>query len=119
MQNGIVLNTDQVYEDINVPYRGKTVTPEDFPYKREGRKEKLLEVHPCNHGRFMRQVVEGWHANNWNPEEQPRVHLALILFVQMLSNIMPTMTFRNTVPINISGLLRVDPERDDVLHLDE
>lgn len=104
------LTQEEIFEDVAQEYRAKTITLVRFPFAEN---LYLLEMHPCNHGNIMHRVVRGWKRLGWDPVTEPRVHLTLLVFLKMLSSVIPTISYDFTITVNMLGLLDKAQHSDD------
>lgn len=118
-EHGIPLRPSAIYEDVASDHAFKTVTMEPFPHGNPGvgalnnmtvpargaRKTLAVHVasiHPCKHANMMQRMLhflnEGSgerRAHSWSmygvPSGHVHVDMYLVLFLQFMASIMPTM----------------------------
>lgn len=59
-EEGLPLNSEEIFEDILSDYVSKTVTIDPHPCTGE----LTVSIHPCRHAAMMKNVVDGWIAHN-------------------------------------------------------
>lgn len=83
---GIPLNHEEIFEDIVLEYRNRTVTLERFPYSGE----LMVSIHPCRHAETMKRFIE---KSRIKPEDY------LLIFLKFISSVLPTINYDFTVAI--------------------
>ena len=58
---------------------------------------RLLTIHPCHHAGVMRRFVE--EAKSKGKKIKP--HMALIIFLKFMSSVMPTVSYDQSLDVEI------------------
>ncbi len=74
-------------------YANKTVTFEDHPKL----SMKQLSIHPCNHARAMKRIIDTIIENGG----KPKVDFSLFVFLKFISSVTPTIEYDNTVDLEL------------------
>lgn len=86
-----MLTDKEMYEDIMEDYAQKTVTYEEHPKQ----SAKQLSIHPCNHARAMKKIIDTVMSNG----AQPKVEFSLFVFLKFIASIVPTIEYDNTIDL--------------------
>ena len=62
-ETGTPLSQDEIFEDIDADYAKKTVTMENHPHSAI----KQASIHPCNHAKVMKTIIDTIVANGGQP----------------------------------------------------
>jgi len=89
--NNKPLPPKEIYADVLSEYTEKTVTVDPHPHE----KTPTVSIHPCRHSAVMKKVVDDWIAQ----EIEPRVDLALFVFLKFISGVVPTINYDFTMDI--------------------
>lgn len=90
-ESGAPLTPDQVFEDVLSEYKEKTVTVDPHPLTGI----PTVSIHPCKHAQVMKKVVQDWQEQGI----EPRVDLALFVFLKFISSVVPTINYDFTMDI--------------------
>ena len=82
-----------MFEDIMSDYAQKTVTYEEHPFD----STRWLSIHPCNHAKVMKKIIDTILANGGNPEPQ----FCLFIFLKFIANVIPTIEYDFTVNVDL------------------
>lgn len=91
--NGELLTQTELFEDIMADYANKTVTFEEHPKQNL----KQLSIHPCNHAKAMKRMIDTVLENKGNP----KVEFSLFFFLKFISSVTPTIEYDNTVDLEL------------------
>lgn len=91
--NGELLSQTELFEDIMADYANKTVTFEEHPKQNL----KQLSIHPCNHAKAMKRLIDTVLENKGNP----KVEFSLFFFLKFISSVTPTIEYDNTVDLEL------------------
>jgi ubiquitin-like-conjugating enzyme ATG3 len=89
-----VLSKEAILDDVMADYANKTVTFEVHPHKP---KEKWASIHPCNHGKVMKKMIDTVAGNGG--EIKP--HQSLFTFLKFISSVVPTIEYDFTVDLEL------------------
>lgn len=90
-EQGLPLESSEIFEDILTDYVSKTVTIDPHPCTGE----LTVSIHPCRHAAVMKKVVNGWLAHGI----APRHDLALVVLLKLISSVIPTIQYDTTADI--------------------
>ena len=82
---GAALSPELLYEDVYWENAHKTVTLERFPFT----EQPMCSVHPCNHGRTMKKIIE----QCMDHDLCPTVEQYLFIFLKLFASIIPFVEF--------------------------
>ena len=91
--DGRMLTQKEMFEDIMADYANKTVTFEDHPKLNM----KQLSIHPCNHARAMKRIIDTIIENGG----KPKVDFSLFVFLKFIQSVTPTIEYDNTVDLEL------------------
>lgn len=94
-ENGAALGPKAVLDDVSSDYANKTVTVEQFPFRKSF---LCASIHPCRHASVMRRLM-GQRRSNQPDGEDVRVDQYLVLFLKFMSSVLPTIEYDNTLSI--------------------
>ncbi|CCG83071.1 Autophagy-related protein 3 [Taphrina deformans PYCC 5710] len=94
------LSVNEVWQDISGEHGGQTVTMESFPHSTTGK--HMASIHPCKHSSVMKVFIDrldhssaraGVAKRSEQPVEDKRIRVDqyLILFLQFVASITPTL----------------------------
>lgn len=63
-EDGKVLSKEEMFLDVMGDYADKTVTFENHPHLTT----KWVSIHPCNHGKVMKKIIDTVISNGGNPQ---------------------------------------------------
>ena len=86
--DGRMLTQKEMFEDIMADYANKTVTFEDHPKLNM----KQLSIHPCNHARAMKRIIDTIIENGG----KPKVDFSLFDLLKFIQSVTPTIEYDNT-----------------------
>lgn len=92
-EEGQVLSEREIFEDIMADYANKTVTIEPHPHLGN----KQASIHPCNHAKVMKKIIDTIQANGGTPE----VHQSVFIFLKFISSVVPTIEYDFTLDVEI------------------
>eukprot|EP00527_Entomoneis_sp_CCMP2396_P009902 CAMPEP_0198138466 /NCGR_PEP_ID=MMETSP1443-20131203/1881_1 /TAXON_ID=186043 /ORGANISM="Entomoneis sp., Strain CCMP2396" /LENGTH=339 /DNA_ID=CAMNT_0043800257 /DNA_START=269 /DNA_END=1285 /DNA_ORIENTATION=+ len=102
---GQPLSAVEMMQDVMTDYANKTVTIEYHPHVAGPH----ASIHPCQHGKVMKRIVQNLIKNNNNstgqPEEDsdpPTVELYLFIFLKFVNSIIPTINYDFTMDVMAS-----------------
>jgi ubiquitin-like-conjugating enzyme ATG3 len=90
-KDGRPLTKEEVYGDVLTEYVQKTVTFDPHPHEIVD----TTSIHPCRHAQVMKKVVDDWVAQG----KEPRVDLAIFVFLKFISGVVPTINYDFTMDI--------------------
>lgn len=92
-EEGNPLSQAEIFEDIAADYAKKTVTMEKHPHI----DMKQASIHPCNHAKVMKTIIETIQANGG----EPQVTQCLFVFLKFISSVVPTIQYDFTVDLEL------------------
>lgn len=92
-EEGNPLSQAEIFEDIAADYAKKTVTMEKHPHL----DMKQASIHPCNHAKVMKTIIETIQANGG----EPQVTQCLFVFLKFISSVVPTIQYDFTVDLEL------------------
>jgi len=99
--NNEPLTPEQVFEDINPSHAKKTVTSGTHPYTNV----ESAYIHPCKHAEVMKAFIKNMEDN----KKEFTVRQYLLLFLKLMSIVMPNIHYDNTIDV-FGGF----PEQSDI-----
>ena len=94
-EEGNVLTSEQMFQDVMSDYVKRTVTIENHPH--------LLgphaSIHPCQHGAVMKNIVENLSQSGGAPQ----VEQYLFIFLKFVSSIIPTINYDFTMEVDVTA----------------
>lgn len=92
-EEGSPLSQGEIFEDIAADYAKKTVTMEKHPHV----EMKQASIHPCNHAKVMKTIIDTICANGG----EPQVTQCLFVFLKFISSVVPTIQYDFTVDLEL------------------
>jgi len=89
-----VLSKEAILDDVMADYANKTVTFEAHPHKVN---EKWASIHPCNHGKVMKKMIDTIEGNGG----VIKPHQSLFTFLKFISSVVPTIEYDFTVDLEL------------------
>lgn len=92
-EEGAPLTQDQIFEDIAAEQAKKTVSMLEHPHTGQ----KQASIHPCNHAKVMKTIVDTVIQNGGKPE----VTQSIFVFLKFISSVVPTIQYDFTVDLEL------------------
>lgn len=92
------LTGEEMFEDVISDYANRTVTIEHHPHVAGPH----ASIHPCQHGKVMKVIVNNLMKNCADGEDGPPVENYLFIFLKFVSSIIPTINYDFTMEVSAS-----------------
>ena len=92
------LTGKEMFEDVISDYANRTVTIEHHPHVAGPH----ASIHPCQHGKVMKVIVNNLMKNCADGEDGPPVENYLFIFLKFVSSIIPTINYDFTMEVSAS-----------------